>query len=123
MSNQGGGNSVYTEMTDTQTIESTLYFDQKYSHVIQTRPPMPLFQENMITSCGESYCGGGGTNTTFDGVGTGGSGGASGGGRGSSSFLFGEGLYSNSNVGNEISTMIKKRTSSQQREYDCGRTK
>lgn len=36
-----------------ETITSTLYFDQKYSHVVQTRPPMPLFQENML-SCTES---------------------------------------------------------------------
>lgn len=109
MSNQGGS-SVYTEITDAQTIESTLYFDQKYSHVIQTRPPMPLFQENIVTSCGdESYydCG---TNTTTTTGSTGG-----GGGGGGSSFLFGEGLFSNSKVGNEISTIIyntkKKRTS------------
>jgi len=33
-----------------ETITSTLYFDQKYSHVVQTRPPMPLFQENMLSS-------------------------------------------------------------------------
>jgi len=102
MSNQGGG-SVYTEITDAQTIESALYFDQKYSHVIQTRPPMPLFQENMVTSYGDSYCRG--TSST----GTTSSGG--GGGGGSSFLLFGKGLLSNSNVGNEISTIItKKRT-------------
>ena len=33
-----------------ETITSTLYFDQKYSHIVQTRPPMPLFQENMLSS-------------------------------------------------------------------------
>ena len=38
-------NSSYNEE---ETITSTLYFDQKYSHVVQTRPPMPLFQENML---------------------------------------------------------------------------
>jgi hypothetical protein len=128
MSNQNGGagGSVYTEMsgTDAQTIESTLYFDQKYSHVIQTRPPMPLFQENIVTSCGEesySYCGGG--TTSIGGGGGGGANNSSGG--SSSSFLFGEGLFSsgmnnNNNVvlGNEISTIIKKRTTSQQREID-----
>ncbi|KAL3800046.1 hypothetical protein ACHAW5_003694 [Stephanodiscus triporus] len=32
---------------------STLYFDQKYSHVVQTRPPMLLFPENML-QCTES---------------------------------------------------------------------
>ena len=125
MSNQNGGTggSVYTEMsgTDAQTIESTLYFDQKYSHVIQTRPPMPLFQENIVTSCGEesySYCGGG--TTSIGGVGANNNSGGS-----SSSFLFGEGLFSGMNnnnnnvvVGNEISTIIKKRTSSQQCEID-----
>lgn len=100
-SNQGGG-SVYTEITDAQTIESALYFDQKYSHVIQTRPPMPLFQENMVTSYGDSYCRGTSTGTTSSG---------GGGGGGSSFLLFGEGLFSNGNVGNEISTIItKKRT-------------
>lgn len=36
-----------------ETISSTLYFDQKYSHMIETRPPMPLFQEHML-SCTES---------------------------------------------------------------------
>ena len=102
MSNQGGCGSVYTEITDAQTIESALYFDQKYSHVIQTRPPMPLFQENMVTSYGDPYCRGTSTGTTSSG---------GGGGGGSSFLLFGEGLFSNSNVGNEISTIItKKRT-------------
>jgi hypothetical protein len=27
------------------TITSTLYFDAKYSHVVETRPPMPLFNQ------------------------------------------------------------------------------
>lgn len=27
------------------TITSTLYFDAKYSHVVESRPPMPLFQQ------------------------------------------------------------------------------
>lgn len=53
--------SVYTE---DQTVESQLYFDQKYSHVIQTRPPMPLFQENMVTTC----TGGGGGRSHFSGA-------------------------------------------------------
>lgn len=35
-----------------ETISSTLYFDQKYSHVVQTRPPMPLFQEHMLSGGG-----------------------------------------------------------------------
>jgi hypothetical protein len=30
------------------TITSTLYFDQKYAHVIQTRPPMPLFHSQAV---------------------------------------------------------------------------
>jgi len=37
-----------------ETISSTLYFDQKYSHLVQTRPPMPLFQENMLGLCTET---------------------------------------------------------------------
>mmetsp|Transcript_24370 Transcript_24370/g.51052 ORF Transcript_24370/g.51052 Transcript_24370/m.51052 type:complete len:410 (-) Transcript_24370:146-1375(-) len=36
-----------------ETISSTLYFDQKYSHVVQTRAPMPLFAEHMV-SCGDA---------------------------------------------------------------------
>jgi hypothetical protein len=35
-----------------ESANSTFYFDQKYSHVVQTRPPMPLFQENML-SCSD----------------------------------------------------------------------
>lgn len=34
--------------SEEETISSTLYFDQKYCHVAQTRPPMPLFQEHML---------------------------------------------------------------------------
>lgn len=30
------------------TINSTLYFDAKYEHVIENRPPMPLYQEQSI---------------------------------------------------------------------------
>lgn len=55
----GGGNSATVSpdgadrsYNEEETISSTLYFDQKYSHVVQTRPPMPLFQENML-SCTE----------------------------------------------------------------------
>ncbi len=33
-----------------ETISSTLYFDHKYSHVVQTRPPMPLFREDMLST-------------------------------------------------------------------------
>jgi hypothetical protein len=33
---------------ESATDNSTLYFDQKYSHVVQTRPPMLLFPENML---------------------------------------------------------------------------
>ncbi|KAL7545254.1 hypothetical protein ACHAWF_008604 [Thalassiosira exigua] len=31
-----------------ETISSTLYLDAQYSHVVQTRPPMPLFQEQLV---------------------------------------------------------------------------
>ena len=37
-----------TSYCEEETISSTLYFDQKYSHVVQTRPPMPLFEENIV---------------------------------------------------------------------------
>jgi len=60
--NGGGGNNSATispgdmdqsSYCEDETISSTLYFDQKYSHVVQTRAPMPLFQEHML-SCSES---------------------------------------------------------------------
>ena len=35
-----------------ESANSTFYLEQKFSHVIQTRPPMPLFKENML-SCGD----------------------------------------------------------------------
>jgi len=38
----------HSSYCEEETISSTLYFDQKYSHVVQTRPPMPLFQEHML---------------------------------------------------------------------------
>jgi len=47
----GRKNTSHT-MEEESTANSTFYLDQKYSHVIQTRPPMPLFQENML-SCGD----------------------------------------------------------------------
>lgn len=36
------------DMGEEDTITSTLYFDQKYAHVIQTRPPMPLFASQAV---------------------------------------------------------------------------
>lgn len=36
------------DMGEDDTITSTLYFDQKYAHVIQTRPPMPLFASQAV---------------------------------------------------------------------------
>ena len=48
----GRQNTAHTTMEEESTANSTFYLDQKYSHVIQTRPPMPLFQENML-SCGD----------------------------------------------------------------------
>jgi hypothetical protein len=44
----GRQNTSHT-MEEESTANSTFYLDQKYSHVIQTRPPMPLFQENMLS--------------------------------------------------------------------------
>lgn len=37
-----------SRLGEDDTITSTLYFDQKYAHVIQTRPPMPLFQSHAV---------------------------------------------------------------------------
>lgn len=37
-----GGN---TQNTAEDTITSTLYFDAKYSHIVESRPPMPLFRQ------------------------------------------------------------------------------
>lgn len=45
--------SVSEGFVEDETITSTLYFDQKYSHVVQTRPPMPLFHSQII-QCSES---------------------------------------------------------------------
>jgi hypothetical protein len=44
--------STYCGFAEEESANSTFYFDQKYSHVVQTRPPMPLFQENML-GCSE----------------------------------------------------------------------
>ena len=33
---------------DEETITSASYFDQKYSHVVETNPPMPLFREQRV---------------------------------------------------------------------------
>eukprot|EP00584_Thalassiosira_punctigera_P018288 CAMPEP_0172548918 /NCGR_PEP_ID=MMETSP1067-20121228/18112_1 /TAXON_ID=265564 ORGANISM="Thalassiosira punctigera, Strain Tpunct2005C2" /NCGR_SAMPLE_ID=MMETSP1067 /ASSEMBLY_ACC=CAM_ASM_000444 /LENGTH=387 /DNA_ID=CAMNT_0013336217 /DNA_START=293 /DNA_END=1452 /DNA_ORIENTATION=- len=46
-----GNDMDQSSYCEEETISSTLYFDQKYSHVVQTRPPMPLFQEHML-GCG-----------------------------------------------------------------------
>ncbi len=54
--NATAADSSYNE---DETITSTLYFDHKYSHLVQTRPPMPLFREDMLNS-GDgdgNYCG------------------------------------------------------------------
>ncbi|KAL7468582.1 hypothetical protein ACHAXS_008807 [Conticribra weissflogii] len=45
--------SVSEGFIEDETITSTLYFDQKYAHVVQTRPPMPLFPSQII-QCSES---------------------------------------------------------------------
>lgn len=37
-----------SRLGEEDTITSTLYFDQKYSHVVQTRPPMPLFHSQAV---------------------------------------------------------------------------
>ena len=42
-----------------ETITSTLYFDAKYSHLVQTRPPMPLFREDMLVRSSDDGDGGG----------------------------------------------------------------
>mmetsp|Transcript_7087 Transcript_7087/g.15629 ORF Transcript_7087/g.15629 Transcript_7087/m.15629 type:complete len:467 (-) Transcript_7087:355-1755(-) len=44
---------IVSRAGEDDTITSTLYFDQKYSHVVETRPPMPLFHSQMIP-CSES---------------------------------------------------------------------
>lgn len=33
---------------DVETVESTLYFESKYNHFLQTKPPMPLFHAQSI---------------------------------------------------------------------------
>lgn len=43
-------NTTDSSYNEDETITSTLYFDHKYSHVVQTRPPMPLFREDMLRS-------------------------------------------------------------------------
>ena len=43
----GVGDTSYCEE---ETINSTLYFESKYSHLVQTRPPMPLFQDDLVNS-------------------------------------------------------------------------
>ncbi|KAL7486031.1 hypothetical protein ACHAW6_011630 [Cyclotella cf. meneghiniana] len=43
-----GSESQSRGFGEDDTITSTLYFDQKYSHVVQTRPPMPLFHSQMV---------------------------------------------------------------------------
>lgn len=40
--------SDLSRLGEDDTITSTLYFDQKYAHVIQTRPPMPLFPSQAV---------------------------------------------------------------------------
>jgi hypothetical protein len=40
--------SDLSRLGEDDTITSTLYFDQKYAHVIQTRPPMPLFHSQAV---------------------------------------------------------------------------
>ena len=55
INNTTAADSSYNE---DETITSTLYFDHKYSHLVQTRPPMPLFREDMLNSGdGDGYCG------------------------------------------------------------------
>jgi hypothetical protein len=39
------GSDTNTLNTCEDTITSTLYFDNKYSHVVETQPPMPLFSQ------------------------------------------------------------------------------
>ncbi|KAL3784289.1 hypothetical protein HJC23_004953 [Cyclotella cryptica] len=45
---QDGSESQSRCFGEDDTITSTLYFDQKYSHLVQTRPPMPLFHSQMV---------------------------------------------------------------------------
>ena len=40
--------SLSEEDEEEETITSASYFESKYSHVVQTTPPMPLFDENRI---------------------------------------------------------------------------
>ncbi|KAL3785745.1 hypothetical protein ACHAWO_009531 [Cyclotella atomus] len=40
--------SDLSRLGEDDTVTSTLYFDQKYAHVIQTRPPMPLFHSQAV---------------------------------------------------------------------------
>lgn len=40
--------SMSDDYDEVETVNSTLYFESKYNHVIQTRPPMPLFHSQSI---------------------------------------------------------------------------
>jgi len=41
---------------DNTTVTSTLYFDNKYSHVVENRPPMPLFDQFKVKSHHDELC-------------------------------------------------------------------
>ena len=42
------GNAQVENQDCDDTVASTVYFDAKYEHVIQTKPPMPLYMEYSV---------------------------------------------------------------------------
>lgn len=42
------GNAQVEDQDGDETVASTIYFDAKYEHIIQTKPPMPLYMEYSV---------------------------------------------------------------------------
>jgi hypothetical protein len=42
------GHDLHPEPGEEETVSSTLCFERKYAHVVETRPPVPLFPEHML---------------------------------------------------------------------------